>query len=560
MVCRIGIWAHFFKKTVKMKYAWLFTFLLLGIYTPVCYAETQTGEIKNAEFVIEKQKKNKVNQEERLFFKAPIPATKKPAQPLAEIQDLTVEVVPFEPTPETHTPFNFQKKHVITPFNHYWRLGIASLILPYVDLALYNYSFLQGIWSTHIAFIPELFNQKSRKGILALKGKYTIGSWIFQPNFHYQNDWYKNPNPTQVHDCIVHQADTSTLFKKATESATQDGKISCNWIVYHHEKIKEDLVILQYKWIKILDNFSIKVGTYNDIAFYTNGSTKQTRTIISVAPGLIFTLPKETKLKAGLRIAYHNDPVDDLIPNFDLYPMTKISHPITTWLTPYIGIKGMGAGGSVHPLHLHNLVEKNPFIAQNCRLSHHHQYLKLYGGGKGTVSANLAYHLCVAYHKRKNLSRMITTDDYSTYELCYNPENHNVLKSTGIVDYIIPQAKLKTTLKGVYYTYFKNEAAPIWWYNKPKYKIKPTLTYRPHPKIALISNLIIQGETVVKNKHGDETKLDNTIDIALNGDYFFSKRFTAFILINNLLNRKNTSYTGFSRSHINITGGIQYKW
>lgn len=40
-----------------MQYAWLFIALFFSIYAPLSYAETKAGAIKDAEFVIEKQKR-----------------------------------------------------------------------------------------------------------------------------------------------------------------------------------------------------------------------------------------------------------------------------------------------------------------------------------------------------------------------------------------------------------------------------------------------------------------------------------------------------------------------
>lgn len=541
-----------------MKYTWLFIASFFWIPVAICHAETKTGTIKDAEFVIEKQKKNRVNQEQRLFFKAPTRTKKKLNKPLATIQALTLEDISFDPAPEIYLPFSLEKKGAGLSFNHYCRLGISSLLFPYLEVALDNFPFGQAIWSTNLAFVPELWNKKSREASLSLQGKYGIGRWLLQPNLHYQHDWYKY-SARIAHTCRLHQGKLSLLVKQASASSTQDGQASLSLLKYHHKKINEQLLTLKYKWVKQLDKWSLKVASYNDIAGYTNGTTKQTRLIFSAAPSFYLHLFKSIQLKFGLRMAYHNDPIPGKIPNFDLYPMAKIGCVMATWLAPYMGIKGMGVGGSVAPLHLHDVVAKNPFIASNWKPSHPHQYFKLYGGSRGIVSPHLSYHLHIAYRQLKNQCRIVAVTE-DQIRLNYNSQDCNVLKATGLVDYSMPHTTFHTIIKGSCYRYIDHLSNPIWWYHKPLYKLKQTLTYRPHSKVLLRSNLHLHSPTIVKDIEGTSSKRGSIINLSLGMDYFISERFAAFLMVSNLLNRKHISYTGYPDKKINITGGLQYRW
>lgn len=541
-----------------MKYTWLFIASFFGIPVAVCHAETKTGEIKDAEFVIEKQKKNTVNQEQRLFFKAPTRTTKNLNKPLATVKGLTLDDVSFDPAPEIYLPFSLEKKRTNLSFNHYCRLGIGSLLLPYLEVALDNCRFGKAIWSVNLAFVPEVWNKKSREASICLQGKYGIGSWLLQPSLSYQHDWYKYSD-TIVSTCRLHQGKVNLLVKQAGASSTQDGQVSLNLLHYPHKKISEKLLTLKYKWLKKLDSWSLKVASYNDIVSYTNDTNQQTRFILSVAPSFYLRLLQSIQLKAGLRMAYHNDPVPGKIPNFDLYPMINIGYVVANWLAPYIGIKGIGLGGSVVPLHLHDVVAKNPFIASNWKLSHHHQYFKLYGGSKGIVSPHLSYHLHIAYRQLKNQSRIVAVRE-GQIRLDYNPQDFNVLKATGLLGYSMPNTTFNTIIKGSYYRYFDKKSNPIWWYHKPPYKLKQTLTYKPHSKVLLRGNLHLHGPTIVKDIEGAATELGRIINLSLGVDYFIFKRFTAFLMVGNLLNRKHITYTGYPDKKINLTGGLQYRW
>ncbi|WP_419241309.1 hypothetical protein [Cardinium endosymbiont of Nabis limbatus] len=541
-----------------MKYTWLLTTSFFWIPMALCHAEPKSGAIKDAEFVIEKQKKNKVNHEQRLFFKAPARTTKRLNKPLASIKELMLEDVSFHPEAEIYLPFRLEKEKPDLSFNHYCRLGIGSLLLPYLEVSLDNCPFGKTIWLANLAFVPELWNKKSRETSLFLQGRYGVGLWRLQPNLHYQHSWY-NYNDATTHACGIHQGKISLLLQQASASSTQDGQVSLNLLKYQNKKINEQLLTLQYKWVKQLDNWSLKVASYNDIAGYTNDTNQQTRFIFSVAPSCYLRLFKSMQLKTGLRMAYHNDPIPGKIPNFDLYPMAKIGCVLTPWLTPYVGIKGMGVGGSVVPLHLHDVVAKNPFIASNWELSYYHQYFSLYGGSKGILSPHLSYHLRVAYRQLKHQPKIVSVSE-DQVKLAYNPGDDYVLKSTGLVNYSIPDTTFSTTIQGSYYRYFDNGSRPIWWYHKPVYKLKQMLAYSPHSKVLLKGNLHLYGPTIVKDITGATTERERIINLSLDIDYFISKRFTVFLMVDNLLNRKHISYTGYPDKKINFTGGLQYRW
>ncbi|WP_339043853.1 hypothetical protein [Cardinium endosymbiont of Tipula unca] len=544
-----------------MKYTWSFILLFLGIGAPICYADTQSGEIKDAEFIIEKQKKNKVNQEKKLFFKAPTKSINKTEKPLKEVRGLTLELLPFDPDNQSYIFFDSkQESIVVAPLDNYCKLGVSSLLLPYTDICITKISFLQGIWSTNGTFIPGLFGMKARKGLLGVQGAHTIAAWLLSTDLNYQADWHQYADKNGSPERILHLANVDLHAKTASDFSSQEGQITYHPLAFHHEQITEQLFTLKYKWIKPLDNLTFKVSTYNDMAWYKNHALQKTRVIFSAAPIISLSLPKDFQLKAGLWVTYHNEPVSGKIPSFDFYPMLKINRPVLAWLHPYVGIEGMGIGGNTRPLHLRDVVQKNPFVAKNCNLSHSHQYLKLQGGSKGKISDNFSYHLNIGYRNIKHLSRIVATRDADNYTLLYLPTTHRAIKITGLLNYAIPIANLSTAIKITYYNYFKDHAAPIWWYNKPAYKFNPTLLYKLHPKILLKGGLDLRGGTTVKDILGNATELEATADLSLGGEYTFSEKFVAFLLVSNLFNSNNLSYTRYAGKKATITGGIQYKW
>lgn len=542
-----------------MRYTWLFLALFFLVSAPLSYGGTNAGTIQDAEFVIEKEKKNKLNQEQRLFFKAPGRTTKRFHKPLASLKTLTVPEVLFNPISPVYLPFSLEKSKNKFLFNHYARLGISSLVLPYIEIGLANRFVVKGTWSATIAFLPQLWNDKARKSLLCLEGQYGTKSWQFQPNVRYEYNCHEYEHKIKGAISKLHQSRVGLLVKQANASLTQNGKINLYFTNYQDQKISEQLFTIRYKCFKQLNNWALKIASYSDVANYVNNANQQTRLIFSAIPSLNIPLSKVLGLKAGLIMAYHNDPIPGKIVRFNLYPMVKINYAIAAYAHPYIGLKGMAVGSNVEPLHLRQVVAKNPFIAQNWKLSHCYEYFKLYGGIKGNILSTFLYHFRIAYQGLKNQSKMVQLTKKKVKMIAY-PNETKVLKATGLVDYTMLSKKFNTVVKGIYYYHPVNASLPAWWYHKPGHKLKLACAYNFHPKWLFKSTLRLTAPTTVKDMYGLSIQQHRQIDLGVGIDYFISQKFTAFLMVNNLLNRTHVSYTSYPDKKINITGGLQYRW
>lgn len=120
--------------------------------------------------------------------------------------------------------------------------------------------------------------------------------------------------------------------------------------------------------------------------------------------------------------------------------------------------------------------------------------------------------------------------------------------------------KYHVTIQGTYYPYVANQSAPIWWYDKPRYKLKPTFTYIPHSKVFLTSNLHLDGATTVKDINGNSMPIGMRINLSVGIDYFIFKKFVAFLMASNLLNRAHIAYTRYPDQKFNLMVGLAYKW
>jgi outer membrane cobalamin receptor len=54
------------------------------------------------------------------------------------------------------------------------------------------------------------------------------------------------------------------------------------------------------------------------------------------------------------------------------------------------------------------------------------------------------------------------------------------------------------------------------------------------------------------------SETDNIIDLNLKADYRFSDKFSTFVMLNNILNRKYERFTNYPNKGLNVIGGISY--
>lgn len=561
-----GIWGYLNLKF--MKYTRIF--LWIGIIVVPCYAET--GTIQDTEFIIEKKQKHKIDPAPKLFFKAPIPTPKAHDKSLPTINDLTTTNQLFDPAAIDYFSLQSEPKYKTLPWHYYGTVAIAFSrnsplpIHPHIALMLHHPTLLQGNWWANIAYIPEPWNTKSKEGLLALQGRYHIGNWYCKATIDYQPSWFHSYDGAS-HKRILHQSGTKLYIQQAIGKTIQRWMLHYDMLVYHNENIKENLLTLQGKWRRQWDLFALRIATYNNIAAYTNRDHEQTRTILSITPWCVLALPKAMEVKVGAKIAYHNRLLPGNISTTECYPIIKLSKCITNWLNPYIHIGGIGIGSSVQPVYLKDLVIKNPFIASTSPLHHYYEQLKIELGSKGgnTTVMPLFYYVNVAYKQFSNRSCMVADQTVCPmgYRMQADNHKHSQCKLAGLLHYT--HRKWYMTLKGSYSVYNDPISTPIWWYHKPTFKLKPSLTYTPYEKLLLNASLMISSKAEVKDIN-DKIQHDRARrvawDLSLKGNYFFTNRLNAFVMIGNFFNLFDedtyTAYTGYKAKKCNITIGINY--
>lgn len=521
----------FFKNQKLSHSVWLV--ILWSLYSYPGHAAPKTNGMQDTELIIQKQQHHKLDPEQRLYFKAPIVQSQD-----APLLDNLKESIPFDHAPITYPPLKGKQLH---PHLHYdGLLGITNFWRPYLQANLYNVPLLKGHWYSHLSYIPTVSHQH---GHIKLQGKYHINAWDLTCNADYNHHHYvcSSLNPRKLH-----HYNTYITLQNITPHTSYKGQITYKPLYTNTEN--EQLVEVDYQWIMQRSPANTyQIDSHYALAHY--GS--QTRQLLTLIPQYKHSFSQAYVLHIQWLIHYHNHNIP-LLSRLQFYPSLQLSE--AKMQQYYIGLGGLGLSHTIKPIYFQTLLSKQPYL-KNPTLQHSYQGLICYGGYQDTIGQTLYYHINLAFRQRQYLGRILPHNDNYTY--AYSDQNHYSLKCKAYANYK-PAPAIYLTCQLTIYKHLPNPNLPVWWYNKPAIKWQPSISYSPNSKLTLTGYGHIRSQTTIKDQAGNPTQLSPYINLALQAHYKYKNHISWFFKLDNLLNRKNKTYTSHFCPPVNFTIGIQY--
>ncbi|WP_109997270.1 hypothetical protein [Candidatus Cardinium hertigii] len=550
--------------------------------TAVCYAQKEENELKEAQFVIEKHKKNKIESVPKLFFKAPTQTVKSEQQSLAMLQALAPYVFPLDPVAEVLSPFPLKQAPLTLSFPSYLNLGLLNMVFLFMELTYYP-SFLRrqgkGVGYLHATYAPFYWHRSWKSPMVAVEGqgKFTIGAWLFYPALQYQYETYRFlPETNSSYPSMkrgIQQIAGTLRLQHAHASAAHTVQIAYDWLACQNKKnkkISEKCLIAQYKGIKRLESYALHVKVYGNLAGHHSAATAQPlRGILSLKPGITVDFPQAVQLKTSIKGSYHNAPIANGDVHWQLYPTVLLKHAAISWLNPYITIQGLGIGNAVQPLHLRDIVIKDPFITDAYTLKHYSKGFHFQLGSRGELLAmrTLSYHIYMAYSHFNNLpeKRKASANQSHLYALYYKDELQKLWNPTAILYYNDPRLNIHMTLK-LQGWLGKEEVATGYLLNKPNRKVKFTTAYQVAPKCLLTAVASLYGMPPLRAE-GDSGAVSREPKVGfeggLSGSYAFDARSYVYLTVKYArYPYKFAHYTGrgYEGSPFSMSLGVIYEW
>lgn len=258
----------------------------------------------------------------------------------------------------------------------------------------------------------------------------------------------------------------------------------------------------------------------------------------------------------------------DTLSNFYAFPHLYAKYDLVeSLLIPYAGIKG-----GIERNNFRSLTQENPYLTAVPQLNNQINRIEAYGGIRGQFSANSSYNLTVSHRVIDNTPFFINRQDSLNGVLIENQFDvvyDNIQLTQLSAEFGLQRInKFNGLIRGDYFIYNLSNQKAAW--NMPDFKVTLSGWYDISDKLVFTADVIAVGDRqafTVDPTQGEDLgggvyakELDAIVDLNLGIEYFFTKRFTAFVRTYNLANQNYQFYNQYNVQGFTAIGGITYSF
>ncbi|MEO1219467.1 MAG: hypothetical protein AAFV97_03145 [Bacteroidota bacterium] len=521
---------------------------LLGLCCPssALAASSPTGTIREAEFIIEKEKEHRFPESARLFAKAPLPTyTSYASQQLIyyfrEIQP-TGYLLPYKSKLSSIKP-EMQAKH----YPYYLHLGHGNRYAPYLEGLLYSQRVDQAryFYTLHLRHTSRGahgYFEEAHHSAQAY-GQACTDTLLWEGAISYAWDQYPHIEPV---GSLVHLGPRRL-------PAPRFNQIRCHGTLTSRPKVR-----VQYQaqvqgsyvsspWDSLEKQGSLcgEVGAQvrPDLRLHITADSYLTqykhRIAISRHLGrckpTLHLLLQHLEIELGGNVVYQNER-STLVRNCNLYPLFKIQGTSSPQIRPYLEL-----GGDIQRTSWETFVSENPWIAPGADIRHANQRFILCGGTHGNLRSDIHFHTGLSTAHYENFPCFVNqATDPRQLDVVYAPAalvNH----AFGELTQGSPLSKLTTHIRADYWHYRLKQLSHPW--HRPTYALHISSMYRGYEKLSCTGSLAWLGGIVAYDIAKQKIyRLEPILDLGCSLAYAWSKQLTIGLDVKNLLNREQPFY------------------
>lgn len=262
---------------------------------------------------------------------------------------------------------------------------------------------------------------------------------------------------------------------------------------------------------------------------------------------------EQFKIKAGANLVVDNDGLPEMSTSFHVFPSIAASY----YLSESFGIYAEYEGDVIRKTY-YDFVMENPFLGPSAELKNTVQNFQIDAGVKGAINDELSYKTGIRYGDYENMHFYANhVSDSARFQLIYD-------SGTKVLNYHVSvgwkyEDWYKLQASGNYYHYELSDISSPW--HRPEWALGVENYIMPNDKWFITANLNLLGGIQALNlQSAESTTLNPIIDLAAKVDYAFTPRFSVFVEGNNLLNQKNERYWNYRVRGIQGIGGLTFKF
>ncbi|HVD99248.1 MAG TPA: hypothetical protein VNB90_13655 [Cytophagaceae bacterium] len=518
---------------------------------------------------IEKNAKIELPEANRNFEKINNVQPVQPAKPL-DYQPQEVELL--LPRLDTKVKIVTIKSQDLTKlYGNYVKAGFGNYTSPYFEGFFNNKRSEKYSYGVHAKHFSSANGPVKNSGLsenqLEAYGKYFGKNTIIRGNAGYQRNRYNFYGYDHVREPNASGDSLKQVFNTFVVSAGIENKNKQNVLNYNtdvnyynfstytgareHEflwNLKSDYWLDSDK--SILLDASLSSSKRSD-------SSSISRTLFTAKPALQYKVNDAFSLIGGINLAYANDTINGY-PKFHLYPRLNAEYK----LAENKAIAFAGIDGEMQKNTLRTLSRENPYLGSDIALFHTNKTFDFYAGLKGGLKGGVTYKVKLSTANYKYLYFFNNGfTDTSKFTVLYNKNNINVLNIGGELGYEMSR-QFRLAMATAYYSYTmgSNPALTSPWH-RPNFTGSVLATYNLNQKVYFNADFYYIGGLKGKNYlSGQEINLKGIADLNFKIDYLFSKSFSAFIEVNNILSQKYQRYLYYPSKGINVLVGLTYSF
>lgn len=556
-----------------MKKSILYFYIIL----PFSLFAQQKGEIGNEEIVITKERNVVLPQANRIFEKIP------PVQNPTQNREFDYNFIERKPTGIEEVKFNPTvvqpdggKRTDVESFNNYIKLGAGNYG------RLFGEAFLNSKQEANLVFGLHALHNSTSKGpvdgknsatrfnLIDLKSKYLTerfaisanGSWEHRNQFFYG---YGGTPSVDFDREMYRQKFNIFSFGVGFENIAAQPRVDYD-LNTNIKSIKDNYDASELEWATKFNAFFPIIGEkftalLDAEAFMTQRSDfgiSGNRNLFKVHPSFKINLNS-----FGAEIGYRAISEYDSYKNIERskgFPTVELTYKMPSVIFIYAGYEG-----DIIRNTLGTFINENPFLAPNFDLQNTEKSQEYYLGTKGDLGKGFSFNLKAAFGKNKNLF-LFNNQNFldpnniqndlaaSKFIVLYDSTNTTYFNLGGQINYS-PAPIWRTYLKAEYFKYDLNlfERA----YYRPNFTSKWGNTLVVSDRLVANVDLFTIGSTYANDfELNKEYKIKTIWDLNAEFDYLFSKQFTGFVKLNNILGRKYERVLYYPNQGLNFLVGI----
>jgi len=537
-------------------------FVWLSFFSTSLLAQSREGEIENQQVIIEKNKKIELPEAQRDFEKIII--QKKTVETSKQEYPYNDYALPLPLIDAKLKILSIKDEPLPKLYANYLKGGLGNYATSYLEGFFYNKRSDKYALGLNARYFSSLKGPQKNSGLsdahALLYGQYYLDKTTIESELGYYRTgryFYGYDQSKEIDKEDIKQVFSNFVWNIGLKNNDTTAKLSYYGNVelshiYDSYSAKETEGLIKYGTrMKLDESTSTGAKGLISVAGRSDGSSF-IRNLVALQPYYRKKLDQLT-LTGGINFAYENDTVFAK-KNFHLYPSLKAEYV----LLPGMVTAFAGLDGNMERNTYRSVVKENPWMGPRFALSHTNKLLDLNIGAQGNVLSKLTYLVSVSYLNYKNLPFIINNpSDSLRFVLVYDTDNVQIMRYRVDLTYNIDK-RLLAGANLTYQTYNTHSLGDHW--HMPKMQTSYYISYFYREKIVLnVNSYILSGIPALK-PDGTNKKMPTIVDLNAKIDYLFSKKFSAFLEVNNILSNKYQRYLYYPQKSINLLLGATFSF